>query len=187
MMFSIIEHIEYLMSCHDCVVVPGWGAFIANYSVADYDALRSVYGRPQRSIGFNAGVTHNDEESMRFIADSVTAFGKQLSIGSEVSMGRLGYFVRREGRYNEFVPFVNDNAGNHYYGLVDVEVRTVTALERALRDESNADASEAKHVERGLLPVVPRGLRPRLPCCWAWAYCSRHLSLWTVSTLTWQA
>ena len=165
MMFSIIEHIEYLMSCPDCVVVPGWGAFIANYSVADYDAQRSVYGRPQRSIGFNAGVTHNDgllahslmrreglsyEESMRFIADSVTAFGKQLSIGSEVSMGRLGYFVRREGRYNEFVPFVNDNAGNHYYGLADVEVRTVTALERALRDESDTDASEAKHVERGL-------------------------------------
>ena len=161
MMFSIIEHIEYLMSCHDCVVVPGWGAFIANYSVADYDTQRSVYGRPQRSVGFNAGVTHNDgllahslmrreglsyEESMRFIADSVTAFAKQLSMGGEVSMGRLGYFVRREGRYDEFVPFTNVNASNRYYGLADVEVRTVTSLERAMQEESEAPI----RVERGL-------------------------------------
>ena len=163
MMFSIIEHIEYLISCHDCVVVPGWGAFITNYSVADYDAQRSVYGRPQRTVGFNAGVTHNDgllahslmrreglsyEESMRFISDSVTAFVKQLSVGGEVSMGRLGYFVRREGRYNEFVPFANTNASNRYYGLADVEVRTVTALERSLHEE--AESLVPKRIERGL-------------------------------------
>ena len=60
MMFSIIEHIEYLITCHDCVVVPGWGAFIANYDASTYDATKNVMARPRRSIGFNASVSHND-------------------------------------------------------------------------------------------------------------------------------
>lgn len=59
-MFSIIEHIEYLMTRHDCVTVPGWGAFIANYSIAEYDAVHEVFTRPCRTIGFNASVSHND-------------------------------------------------------------------------------------------------------------------------------
>ena len=31
-MISMIEHIEYLMLSHDCVVVPGFGAFIAQHN-----------------------------------------------------------------------------------------------------------------------------------------------------------
>ena len=164
-MFSIIEHIEYLITRHDCVVVPGWGAFIANYDNAAYDEDRSSMIRPHRSIGFNAGVTHNDgllaqslvrregmsyDEAMRFISDSVASFGKQLNKGSELSMGRLGYFCRREGRYNEFVSFSNPNAFDKFFGLADVEVQTVTALERA-RQESDFDRRPAAVVaQRGL-------------------------------------
>lgn len=164
-MFSIIEHIEYLVARHDCVVVPGWGAFIANYDSAAYDEERSLLTRPCRTIGFNAGVTHNDgllaqslvrreglsyDEAMRFINDSVAAFGKQLLKGSEVSMGRLGYFCRREDRYNEFVPFNDLEASDKFYGLADVEIQTITALERA-RLEADLDQRPAAIVaERGL-------------------------------------
>ena len=90
-MFSIIEHIEYLLTRHDCVVIPGWGAFIANYDTASYDDSRKLMERPHRTIGFNANVNHNDgllaqslmrregltfDEAMRFITDSVTTFGQ---------------------------------------------------------------------------------------------------------------
>ena len=60
MMFSITEHIEYLMTRHDCVAIPGWGAFIANYNIARYDEEREVMEHPCRTLGFNAGVDHND-------------------------------------------------------------------------------------------------------------------------------
>lgn len=143
-MFSIIEHIEYLMTRHDCVVVPGWGAFIANYTPARYDSERKVLECPRRAMGFNAEVTHNDgllvqsimrreglgfDEAMRFIAGSVASFRQQLSADNEVSMGRLGYFRRNDGRYIEFVPFIHAYSNDSYFGLTDLDVKSVAALE----------------------------------------------------------
>ena len=156
MMFSIIEHIEYLMMNHDCVVVPNWGAFIANYSAARYDEGRFVMERPRRTIGFNASVTHNDgllaqslvrredmnyDEAMAFIADSVTTFRQQLAMGGEVSMGRLGYFRRSGGKYLEFVPFYHANAIDLFFGLEDLAIKPVAVLERELAEREAAEAA----------------------------------------------
>jgi hypothetical protein len=155
MMFSVIEHIEYLVTLHDCVVVPGWGAFIANYSASSYDAEAGMMSHPRRSIGFNASVSHNDgllaqslvrreginyNEAMKFIADSVTTFRQQLAMDCEVSMGRLGYFRRNEGRFIEFVPFYHSDGTDQFFGLNDMEIKDVTALEKdmALADETAA-------------------------------------------------
>lgn len=148
MMFSINEHIEYLLTRNDCVAIPDWGAFIANYSPASYDGQRGVMTRPLRSIGFNASVIHNDgllaqsimrregmtyDQAMRFIADSVTTFRQQLASGGEVSMGRLGYFRGNEGQQHmEFVPFGSENTSDKFYGLADVDVKTVEVLEQEL-------------------------------------------------------
>lgn len=163
-MFSIIEHIEYLTMCHDCVVIPGWGAFIANYSVAEYDVTRSVFGRPCRAIGFNSAIKHNDgllaqslmrreglsyDEAMRFIADSVKTFGQQLSMDGELSVGRLGSFSLNSDGRKEFVPFADVYTDNRYYGLADVELKTVTALERDFQ-ESEAAHGAVVPGERGL-------------------------------------
>jgi len=158
MMFSIIEHIEYLMTRHDCVVIPEWGAFIANYSYASYHEAQGLMERPQRLISFNSSVSHNDglisqsimrreginyDEAMRFIADSVTAFRQQLSMGCEVSMGRLGYFKSNDSGHIEFVPFLNDYACDGFYGLSDMEIKTVDVLEQELIEQENAPAAVA--------------------------------------------
>jgi len=164
MMFSIIEHIEYLITRHDCVVVPGWGAFIANYSASDYDAVNEVMSRPRRSIGFNASVSHNDgllaqslmrregleyNEAMKFIADSVTTFRQQLALDCEVSMGRLGYFRRNEGRFIEFVPFFHANGSDQFYGLDDLDIKDVATLERDAAVEETVATADAPR-ERNL-------------------------------------
>lgn len=145
MMFSIIEHIEYLMMRHDCVAIPGWGAFIANYNTSRFDGSREVMKRPRRGIGFNASADHNDgllvqslmrregldyDEAMRFIANSVTSFRQQLSKGAEVSMGHLGFFKRNEGQHIEFVPYEGDETYDCFYGFSDFDIKTVDALEQ---------------------------------------------------------
>lgn len=157
-MFSIIEHIEYLMAHHDCVAVPGWGAFIANYNAANYEAERAVFARPQRVICFNANVNHNDgllaqslmrredmsyDNAMRCIADSVASFQQQLATDGEVSMGRLGYFRRNQGQPIEFVPFSHLRASDQYFGLTDLEIATVGALEQQLAAKQADDEMAA--------------------------------------------
>lgn len=151
-MISIVEHIEYLMMRHDCVVVPGWGAFIANYSPAAYrQDGSSVFDHPRRSIAFSSSVDHNDgllahslvrregisfDNAMRCINDSVATFRRQLESGGEVSMGNVGYFRRVDGRYNEFVPFPQEH--DRYYGLVDLDIKSVTMLEQETDNSQQA-------------------------------------------------
>ena len=152
-MFSIIEHIEYLVSRHDCVSIPGWGAFIANYSTACYDEQQELMEHPRRTIGFNALASHNDgllaqslmrreglvyDDAMRFIANSVTSFQQQLAKGHEVSIGQLGHFRHNDGHI-EFVPSPSENAFDRYYGLTNLSLKTVTSLEQeAVEQEAPA-------------------------------------------------
>ncbi len=155
-MFSIIEHIDYLMTRHDCVAIPGWGAFIANYDPSCFDEGQEVMEHPRRSIGFNASASHNDgllaqsimrregldyDEAMRFITDSVATFRQQLTMGCEVSMGCLGFFKLNEGQHIEFVPFEDDNACNRFYGLRDLDIKTVSVLEQERQEEESAAAA----------------------------------------------
>ena len=173
-MISILEHIEYLVKRHDCVVIPGWGAFIANYSPARYrDDGSCVFERPYRTIGFNPSIAHNDgllaqslvrregisfDTAMRHITDSVASFRRQLEAGGEVSMGRLGYFSRVDGRYNEFVPSTDGISCDLYYGLVDLDIKSLATLE-----------SETAAVDQEQPQVVPsrRNLFVRKAARWA--------------------
>ena len=164
MMFSIIEHIEYLLTRHDCVVIPDWGAFIANYDAARYDSGHSVMERPCRIISFNNGLTHNDgllahslmrregmdyKQAMRLIADSVASFRKQLAEKREVSMGHLGYFRSNRDRLVEFVSLYPVNSNDQYYGLASVNIDTVDALERETATVETLSPAVPAH--RGLL------------------------------------
>ena len=143
-MISVIEHIEYLLTRHDCVALPGWGTFLAHYSPARYLEGQEVMEHPRRAIGFNSMATYNDgllaqsimrreglsyDDAMRFITDSVATFHQQLAKGCEVSMGRLGHFSNNEGRY-EFIPFQGDELCDQFYGLANLDIKTISAIEQ---------------------------------------------------------
>ena len=119
-MISMIEHIEYLMLSNDCVVVPGFGAFIAQYTSSHNGAQNSTFTSPKRSISFNASINHNDgllansiakkasipyAEALKQIEKSTTICRQALSDGSEVPFGRLGFFISNGEGHIEFIPF----------------------------------------------------------------------------------
>ena len=56
-MISVLDHIEYLTHKHDCVIVPGFGAFISRNSCVKYNGMISAINR---NISFNASVDYND-------------------------------------------------------------------------------------------------------------------------------
>ena len=59
-MFCIIDHIEYLIQRHECVVIPNWGAFIVHTQQSSFDADNERITVPCRSLGFNPALTYND-------------------------------------------------------------------------------------------------------------------------------
>lgn len=138
-MISLIEHIEFLTLRHDCVVVPGWGAFIAQYESARYDALTGVTHSPRRVISFNARVEHSDgllaqslmrRESLTYdaachaIEKCVAKFKQQFNADGQLSFGRVGYFTRGLNGAPLFMPILDggNDACDIYYGLTDLTI-----------------------------------------------------------------
>ena len=139
MMISIVQHIEYLMMYHDCVVVPGWGALIANYTSSNLDGNRMQ--RPQRTIGFNATINHNDgllanslmrrhnlryEQACSIISDNVTTYYRHVKAGNELAFGHLGYFKLAEQQRLEFIPMYSGQSCDEFFGLNNIDIISLT-------------------------------------------------------------
>ena len=59
-MKNLARHIELLLRNNDCVILPGFGGFIAHAVPAYYVSEEHLYYPPSRSISFNASLTMND-------------------------------------------------------------------------------------------------------------------------------
>lgn len=59
-MKNLARHIEWLLHDNDCVILPGFGGFIAHVVPAYYVSNDQLYYPPSRSISFNTAITMND-------------------------------------------------------------------------------------------------------------------------------
>ena len=160
-MNSVVLHTEYLLRHHDCVVLPGWGAFIANRLPARFDAENpDVLHPPMRRVAFNPELTDSDGllaasigrreslpygEASRIVAAGVKAALEQLDSEGELMFGRLGAFMKLPGRAACFYP-ATATVNSRYYGLSPLRLRAL-----ALSRRDTAPAS---------LPPVPVVARP---------------------------
>lgn len=156
-MISMIEHIEYLMSCNDCVIVPGWGALIAQYEPSAANEAAGVINKPRRCVSFNASVSHNDgllaqsivrrdgvtyDEAMKSIASHVALYRQLLEGGEEVPFGKLGFFKLNSDSKIEFTPFYHASANDEFFGLKSIKMQPLAALQQAAQ-QSAADATRS--------------------------------------------
>jgi len=128
---TIIAHIETLLTEHDCVIVPGLGAFILNDVSAAWEENHQKLSAPHRVIYFNQTLHHDDglltetlrvaeqityRKAGRLIANAVTIWQQQLQELKQITIGRLGTLTLNEKRQIEFLParsfdFLPDNIG----------------------------------------------------------------------------
>ncbi|MDE6480085.1 MAG: hypothetical protein K2L45_07415 [Muribaculaceae bacterium] len=109
-------HIEYLLTRHDCVIVPGIGAFIATETEAFIDLENGVILPRRREISFNSSVVTDDgllthsiarheglsyEEARRTVASIIERLTSDLNDEGEVSIGMVGRLTKdSEGLIN---------------------------------------------------------------------------------------
>lgn len=105
-MSQLIEHIEYLVGRHDCVVIPGIGAIMARYRNARYDSRNSlVLLPPSRQIVFNGMLNESDgllehsvarrngvtyEAARRMVAEECSSLRAHLEHFGSLSLGCVG-------------------------------------------------------------------------------------------------
>lgn len=131
-MIELERHIEILLLSNDCVIVPGFGGFMAHHVDARYDEQENLFLPPQRTIGFNPQLTLNDSllaqsyieaydisypEALRRIEDEVRELRQHIECNGSYELYDLGIIRLNEyGKY-EFEPCEAGILTPELYGL----------------------------------------------------------------------
>lgn len=127
-MNKYVEHIEELLYLHDCVIVPGLGGFVCDYSGATINGKTGMITPPAKRVVFNKHLKQNDgllidwiarkeqidyEKAQRRLALFCEEVKVRLNQKQEVDFGKIGNFSV-DRRFN-----ILFESGNHNF-LPDV-------------------------------------------------------------------
>lgn len=147
-MQELILHIDYLLRRHDCVIVPGIGAFIASVRGASISA-DGLLTPPARILVFNPAVSHNDgllaasysrrlrcnaDSASRRLATDIDALRQALEAGQDIAIGKRGTLSCTDGNYTF-------DATDEASWLPTLQLQSI--LEMARYDENAAAARAA--------------------------------------------
>ena len=155
MAVDVIAIIRELLFGHGCVVVPGFGGFIGNYTPARIDKSTGTFYPPVKQISFNTNLNHNDGllvgrisitskinygDARNIVEEFVTGLRKKLEKGEKVVFDNIGSFVNNQEGNVQFDPDRNVNYHLDSYGLepfqclplegYDVRKRIIRHLEK---------------------------------------------------------
>lgn len=117
-MFNLSLHIEYLMLRHDCVVLPGIGAFINVRQSARFNESKGEWEPMTREVRFNSALTHDDgllassyarryrqefQSGRELLRKDLLQLEESLEKDGEITIGNLG-ILRKNDDAISFVP-----------------------------------------------------------------------------------
>jgi nucleoid DNA-binding protein len=131
-MKDISPFIRELLYNHDCVILPGFGGFIGNYTPARIERDSHTFHPPVKAISFNSRLSHNDglligkisekkeigyADAKNIVDDYISSLKDKLNKGARMHLAGIGHFqVNTEGN----IQFEPDNDINYLldaYGL----------------------------------------------------------------------
>ncbi len=152
---NVTAVIRELLFGHDCVIVPGFGGFIGNYTPAKIDKVNGTFYPPVKQISFNRNLNHNDGllvgrisvalkinyiDARNLVDEFVVDIRKKLEKGEKVVFDNIGSFINNQEGNVQFEPDGNVNYHLDSYGLepfqclplegYDVRKRVVRHLEK---------------------------------------------------------
>jgi len=129
---DITASIRELLFGHDCVIVPGFGGFIGNYTPARIDKSSGTFFPPVKQISFNRNLNHNDGllvgrisgssginygDARNMVEEFVAEIRKRLEKGEKVVFDNIGIFTYNNEGSLQFEPDLNVNYHLDSYGL----------------------------------------------------------------------
>lgn len=131
-MNTLARHIDLLLRENDCVILPGFGGFIAHTVPAYYVSEEHLYYPPSRSISFNSAITMNDgllaqsymksyqvdyARATYMIDVAVDSLRDELDERGEVKLPHIGVIKQDVYQALQFVPEESGIASPRNFGL----------------------------------------------------------------------
>lgn len=135
-------HIEYLLTRHDCIVVPGFGAFIKIYHAPKFNIATKLLSAPGCELRFNPALKEDDgllakslarksEISFREASDELSRIVNgviaTIEQQGEITVGRLGIVKQQPEGNLFFTPFKTSERQAADLGLVNVPFPSLVA------------------------------------------------------------
>ena len=129
---QVAQYIKDLLYRFECVIVPGFGAFLTQYRSARIDDKSHTFYPPCKAISFNRQLQTNDGLLANYIASAENCsyelalqrirnftgrISLELSEGKEVSLDLIGAFLLDSERNLQFTPSEGTNFNASSFGL----------------------------------------------------------------------
>lgn len=167
----IIDHLEYLLCRHDCVIVPGIGALIVRYRPARFDSRNPlVILPPTRELAFNGALIDSDgilensvarrngisfEAAGRMVKEEAECLLQQLKTFGSLILGRLGELAYTEYDTILFTPSDVSGWDFRFYGLRPLYLKNADSVVCSKADVSASGGLVSKTQDaKSQSPVV---------------------------------
>jgi cell division septation protein DedD len=152
------RHIEILLLDNDCVIVPGFGGFMAHHVEARYEEDEQAFLPPLRTLGFNPQLKINDSllaqsyieaydisypEALQRIEDEVNELTQILQNEGRYELNNIGIIELNEDGNYVFTPCEAGILTPSLYGLNSFEMSLIKGVAQPEVEET----PEAKVVE----------------------------------------
>ena len=131
-MENLVKHTTKLLSRHNCVILPGIGAFLAHKIPASYNAKEQIFMPPHRELGFNPNIIVDDalllseyvaaenityDKAEKRLSRDIASLRRVLSSKGVCCFGELGTFHMNINGAISFVPKENAIDDPENYGF----------------------------------------------------------------------
>lgn len=138
----IEKHISALLYRYQCVIVPGFGAFLTETSSARFNELTGTFSPPKKMISFNSQLKNNDgllanhialeknlsyNEVLILIKENVSKWNETLENNTTLYLKNIGELVLNQDQKIIFDPIGSTNYLTSSFGLSSI---LVSNLER---------------------------------------------------------
>jgi nucleoid DNA-binding protein len=159
LLMDITPFIRELLFSHDCVIVPGYGGFIGNYTPARIDKSTSTFYPPVKLISFNRNLNHNDGllvgrisdhaklsygDARNIVDEFVAGMRRKLERGEKVVFDNIGSFINNQEGNVQFEPDRNVNYHLDSYGLESFQFSPLESYDIRKRIAKHIDKDPVK-------------------------------------------
>jgi nucleoid DNA-binding protein len=138
---QLATYISDLLYRYECVIIPGFGAFLTQYQSAKIDPKTNTFTPPGKAVMFNRQLQTNDGILANYVAtiencsytlalQKIRNFTGQLSLqlseGKTVTLEKVGDFHLNEERTLQFKPAENGNFSPAAFGLVSFSAQQIS-------------------------------------------------------------
>ena len=155
---KINKHISFLLCEHNCVVIPDFGGFVANYESARIDSRSHFMYAPKKSIVFNKSLQNNDgllvneiascegltfKQAKKELDKYVLDLKESLKLYKKVFIEEVGTLLyTSEGN----ILFVQSNSRNHLLDSFGLSTVQYPAIQRTSVQEQFEE--KIKHIDK---------------------------------------